>query len=107
MSFIIICGLRTYLFSTHKILAGFHEVAVTKSTLEAIESARSLRPERPLIRISSTFFWHLDADYELKPLSNLKLERRRNVTKEYPPMKVGALVQAWVFTFPSLSDFLL
>jgi hypothetical protein len=82
--------------SFRQILAGFHEVAVTTSTLEAIESTRSLRPERPLIRISSTFFWHLSSDYELRPLPGLKIEKRE-VAKEYLPIKVGSFVQASVF----------
>jgi hypothetical protein len=44
------------------VLAGFHEVACNKASLAAIERARIERPGRPLIRISSTFFWHLDTD---------------------------------------------
>ena len=28
-------------------------------------------PDRPLIRISSTFFWHLSSDYDLVPIPSL------------------------------------
>lgn len=49
------------------VLAGFHEVVATEATLAAIEAARESRRDRPLIRISSTFFYHLSSDYQLRP----------------------------------------
>lgn len=63
-------------------------------------------PDRPLIRISSTFFWHLSADYDLAPIPSL-LEKSRaqavNLGKLdpeeeviYEPMKVGKQVQTYV-----------
>lgn len=67
-------------------------------------------PTRPLIRISSTFFWHLSADYDLVPIPSL-LERARETRAAsinlgkldledeavYEPMKVGKQVQKCVF----------
>lgn len=62
-------------------------------------------PDRPLIRISSTFFWHLSYDFDLVPLPVLA-ERARAVRANhinlgnddledavYEPMKVGQQVQ--------------
>jgi isopenicillin N synthase-like dioxygenase len=82
--------------------AGFHEVVVNEATVAAIEARRP--SGRPLVRISSTFFWHLSSDYDLAPISSLA-ERakyltadRRNLGHEeeeavYEPMKVGLQVQ--------------
>jgi len=83
------------------IKAGFHEVVVNDATLEVIERRKQEFPERPLIRISSTFFWHLSSDYDLAPIVPL-LERARtiaNISRKmedepiYEPMKVGQQVQ--------------
>ncbi|KAF8203809.1 hypothetical protein BJ912DRAFT_1018512 [Pholiota molesta] len=84
------------------IKAGFHEVVVNDQTL-AVEE-RGI-PERPLIRISSTFFWHLSSDYDLIPIPVLN-DRARQLRAEhikagksegdetlYPPMKVGQQVR--------------
>ena len=51
--------------------AGFHEVVVNASTVETIERRKIELPERPLVRISSTFFWHLSSDYDLSPIPSL------------------------------------
>lgn len=57
-------------------------------------------PERPLIRISSTFFWHLSSDYELAPIPELSGRAKAlNMTQEayqrtvYDRIKVGQQVQ--------------
>ena len=110
------------------IKAGYHEVVVNESTVEVIPSAISWPhaslltttqtierrkaefPDRPLIRISSTFFWHLSSDYDLAPIPSLT--QRSNDTKVkssnmgisagdledtiYEPMKVGQQVQRYV-----------
>jgi isopenicillin N synthase-like dioxygenase len=55
-------------------------------------------PTRPLIRISSTFFWHLSSDFDLKPIPQLAeaavakgaLDGDKAV---YESMKVGAQVE--------------
>ncbi|KAH9065824.1 Clavaminate synthase-like protein [Lactarius vividus] len=89
------------------IKAGYHEVVVNESTVETIERRKSEFPDRPLIRISSTFFWHLSSDYDLTPIPSLA--KRSNDTKVqssnmgistgdledtiYEPMKVGQQVQ--------------
>ncbi|KAL0579464.1 hypothetical protein V5O48_002570 [Marasmius crinis-equi] len=85
--------------------AGYHEVVVNEKTLEVVEKRRKENPERPLIRISSTFFWHLSSDYDLVPIPSL-LERSRALRADfinlgkyevdeviYEPMKVGQQVQ--------------
>ncbi|KDR85465.1 hypothetical protein GALMADRAFT_234353 [Galerina marginata CBS 339.88] len=86
------------------IKAGFHEVVVNDQTLEVIETRKAAFPERPLIRISSTFFWHLSSDYDLIPIP-VMIEKARELRAEhakaglsdgdevhYEPMKVGQQV---------------
>ncbi|GAW18368.1 hypothetical protein ANO14919_078430 [Xylariales sp. No.14919] len=85
--------------------AGFHEVVVSDATLAAVARRRAECPERPLVRISSTFFYHLASDFDLAPIPALA-ERARAVRAEqagrgrdegeaveYRPMKVGEQVQ--------------
>ncbi|TBU34661.1 Clavaminate synthase-like protein [Dichomitus squalens] len=85
--------------------AGYHEVVVNDATLQAIERRKAEHPDRPLIRISSTFFWHLSSDYDLAPIPALQ-ERARALRVDainlgkidleeetaYEPMKVGQQV---------------
>ncbi|KAF4573211.1 hypothetical protein EYR36_007721 [Pleurotus pulmonarius] len=86
------------------IKAGFHEVVVNDATLKVIEQRKTTHPDRPLIRISSTFFWHLSSDYDLAPLPALA-DRARTIRASednlgsaedentlYPLMKVGQQV---------------
>ncbi|KAI0801019.1 Clavaminate synthase-like protein [Fomes fomentarius] len=86
--------------------AGFHEVVVNEATLQAIERRKVQNPDRPLIRISSTFFWHLSSDYDLAPIPSLQ-DRARAIRADtinlgkvdldedavYESMKVGQQVQ--------------
>ncbi|KAJ8462280.1 hypothetical protein ONZ45_g17991 [Pleurotus djamor] len=80
--------------------AGFHEVVVNDATLRVIGERKKTHPGRPLIRISSTFFWHLSSDYDLAPLPGLESRARGLRTSEeeqdvdtlYPAMKVGQQV---------------
>ncbi|KAB5518058.1 hypothetical protein GE09DRAFT_1157371 [Coniochaeta sp. 2T2.1] len=88
------------------IKAGYHEVVVNDATIETIERRKRELPERPLVRISSTFFWHLSSDFDLVPIPecveeakklraeqfNLGRDEGREVV--YPPMKVGEQVQS-------------
>lgn len=86
------------------IKAGFHEVVVNEATLEAIERRKRQSPDRPLIRISSTFFWHLSSDFDLSPIPALH-SRAKSLNTDatnlgavdddtvYEPMKVGQQVQ--------------
>lgn len=68
--------------------------------LQTIAKRKLSHPDRPLIRVSSTFFWHLSSDYDISPLPTL-MERAKTLepvseaetTSLYPPMKVGQLVQ--------------
>jgi len=77
--------------------AGLHEVVVNSSTIETIQSRKETHPDRPLIRISSTFFWHLSSDYDLAPLDLPNFPVNKYVTDVpapiYPPLKVGEQVQ--------------
>lgn len=67
---------------------------------QTIAKRKLSHPDRPLIRISSTFFWHLSSDYDLSPLPTL-IERTKTfeavldaeIASLYPPMKVGQQVQ--------------
>ncbi|KAK1923409.1 hypothetical protein DB88DRAFT_505325 [Papiliotrema laurentii] len=71
--------------------AGFHEVACTQATLDAMERRKVSHPDRPLNRISSTFFWHLSPDHLLEPDPVLRqvAEKRFGPQKEYGQMLVG------------------
>jgi hypothetical protein len=76
-------------------------------TYKTIQRRRTEFPDRPLIRISSTFFWHLSSDYDLAPIPSLA--KRSSDAKDqnkgqgpstedventvYEPMKVGQQVQ--------------
>ncbi|KAF2973253.1 hypothetical protein GQX73_g267 [Xylaria multiplex] len=85
--------------------AGFHEVVVNDATLATIARRKTESPDRPLVRISSTFFYHLASDFDLVPIPALA-ERARAVRAEqaglgrdegeaadYRAMKVGEQVQ--------------
>lgn len=86
--------------------AGYHEVVVNEKTIETIERRKRELPDRPLVRISSTFFWHLASDFDLNPipelsekakalrLEQLNLGRDEGQEAQYPAMKVGEQVQA-------------
>lgn len=85
--------------------AGYHEVVVNGQTIETVERRARELPDRPLVRISSTFFWHLSSDFDLTPrpelaararelrLEQLNLGRDEGEEVEYPAMKVGQQVQ--------------
>jgi isopenicillin N synthase-like dioxygenase len=87
------------------IKAGYHEVVVNEKTREVIARRRVEQPDRPLVRISSTLFWHLGSDVDLTPRPELveqagrvrarqfNLGRDEGPEVEYPPMKVGTQVQ--------------
>ncbi|EJU02659.1 Clavaminate synthase-like protein [Dacryopinax primogenitus] len=77
--------------------AGYHEVVVNEATLQAVERIRSTG--RPLIRISSTFFYHLLSDYTLAPIPQLQHESQTRYVQDgeeketYESMKVGQQVE--------------
>lgn len=87
------------------IKAGYHEVVVNERTVETIERRKVDFPGRPLVRISSTLFWHLNSDFDLAPVPELaaradkvreeqaKLGRDEGEPARYPPTKVGYQVQ--------------
>lgn len=86
------------------IKAGFHEVVVNESTVATIAKRRAEFPDRPLIRISSTFFWHLSSDFDLVPVpalvkwakelraAHINLDNDDLEDAVYEPMKVGQQV---------------
>jgi hypothetical protein len=81
---------------------------VNDKTLDAIDLRKRRFPDRPLVRISSTFFWHLSSDYDLTPIPALARQARQVRAEqsslgkdegeevEYPAMKVGEQVQKYV-----------
>ncbi|KAI1407662.1 Clavaminate synthase-like protein [Hypoxylon sp. FL1857] len=85
--------------------AGYHEVVINDATLKTVAARKRDFPDRPLVRISSTFFWHLSSDYDLAPIptladqakavraANFDLGRDEGDVVEYAPMKVGQQVQ--------------
>ncbi|KAG6037822.1 hypothetical protein E4U41_004711, partial [Claviceps citrina] len=85
--------------------AGYHEVVVDERTLEAVARRARDHPGRPLVRISSTLFWHLGSDFDLAPVpalaeraARLREEQRRlgrdeGEAEEYLPIKVGHQVE--------------
>jgi isopenicillin N synthase-like dioxygenase len=86
------------------IKACFHEVVVNDQTLAAIERRKVEFPDRPLIRVSSSLFWHLSPDYDLVPIATLKdkadILRAKNLEAGlnegdviYEPMKVAQQVR--------------
>ena len=115
---------------------GFYEAVVNDATLkvsstsgtntgathglmdyQTIETRRAQSPDRPLIRVSSTFFWTLSADHDLAPIPELAAEAHawragainlgRTDVEEvvvYETLKVGQQVQKYAFP---LETFLL
>lgn len=71
------------------ILAGFHEVVVSKETLEAIEKRRSINGS--LWRVSSTLFGHIATDSVLEPLEAFRTEKAKEM---YPSILAGDQVNA-------------
>ena len=79
---------------------------VSQATIDTIKKRKADFSDRPLIRISSTFFWHLSSDYNLAPIPVLAEQAQKvraeqfNLGKDegeevvYPEMKVGEQVQS-------------
>ncbi|RYP40864.1 hypothetical protein DL767_001345 [Monosporascus sp. MG133] len=96
---------RDALSNKNPLIDADHEVVVNQQTLDVIEKRKQALPDRPLVRISSTFFWHLSSDFDLAPIPALAEQARalraeqfnlgRDEGEEvvYEPMKVGQQVQ--------------
>lgn len=82
---------------------------------QTVEARKARFSDRPLIRISSTFFWHLSSDYDLAPIPELALKARgkrtdgaslggTDVEEEvtYGTLKVGQQVQKYVCSLQQL-----
>jgi len=70
------------------ITAGFHEVVVCPETLIAVQKAKD--ENRPIWRISSTLFSHVNSDNELRVLPPFSSEETE---KKYPPIITGKFVE--------------
>ncbi|RKP09880.1 hypothetical protein THASP1DRAFT_28339 [Thamnocephalis sphaerospora] len=81
--------------------AGYHEVIVSEATVKAIEHAKETRPDRPLWRISSTFFLHIASDSLLRPLL---ASNDPQVASQYPEMLTGHYVQRELAGISLLAD---
>ena len=79
------------------IQAGYHEVVVDEHTLAAVERQRALG--RPLWRISSTAFCHINSDQTLQPLGPFATDAARAA---YPPTLAGDYVRAELETIQLL-----
>jgi len=66
--------------------AGYHEVVVNEGTLAAMERQRER--QRPMWRISSTFFLHVASDRILQPLPGFNDDKGK-----YPPILCGTYAQ--------------
>lgn len=66
------------------ILAGFHEVVVSKETLDAIEMSK--QQQKSLWRVSSTLFSHTSSDQVLEPIGPFATEQAKAL---YPPILAG------------------
>ncbi len=69
-------------------------MVVTPETLKAIEVAKAAG--RPLWRISSTLFFHVESDRILKPLDRFcqkDADDYESKMKRYPPIMTGDQVQ--------------
>jgi len=81
-------GKQLEILTGGEILAGYHEVVVTEGTVKAIEKAKS--ENRPLWRVSSTFFHHISSDQVLRPLPPLD---KQEAVKKYPQQICGDYVR--------------
>ncbi len=70
------------------LVAGFHEVVVTKETLAAIETRRAAG--QSLWRVSSTLFSHINSDDVLEPLGHYATAES---TVKYPSILTGHQVR--------------
>ncbi|WVQ75753.1 hypothetical protein IAR50_005384 [Cryptococcus sp. DSM 104548] len=75
--------------------AGYHEVVCTQATLDTLVRRQAEFPDRPSIRVSSTFFWHLSPDFKLSPIPSLRseAEKRFGEQEDYGEMLVGDQVR--------------
>jgi len=71
------------------IQAGYHEVIVDEGTLAAMDRQRAAG--RPLWRISSTTFFHINSDQTLEPLGPFATPE---ALAAYPPTLAGDYVRA-------------
>jgi hypothetical protein len=66
------------------VIAGFHEVVVSKATTQVIAERRAAG--KSLWRISSTLFGHIQSDQILEPLGQFK---NNDSLSKFPPILAG------------------
>jgi len=71
------------------IMAGYHEVIVTETTVRQVEKARE--EGKPLWRISSTLFSHVASDNILRVIYGSE-EQKRLAKEQYPDISAGDFV---------------
>jgi isopenicillin N synthase-like dioxygenase len=79
-----------YLTGGH-VLAGFHEVIVTKDTVRVIEERKAAG--KSLWRVSSTLFSQIQPDQVLQPLAPFDKLEGAATAEKFPPIKAGHQVQ--------------
>nr|CAG8610824.1 15143_t:CDS:2 [Entrophospora candida] len=87
--FLVQAGKQLEWLTGGEVKAGYHEVVVTEDTIKVIENAKKIRPNRPLWRVSSTFFLHIASDNILKPIEPFFKPN----TSLYPPILTGNQVK--------------
>lgn len=86
--FLVQAGKQLQYVTGGYILAGFHEVIVNEKTIEQYEKA--LKDNKPTVRVSSTFFGHINSD---KYMDVLEQFRNEETLALYPKVKEGFWLQ--------------
>lgn len=77
-------GQQLEILTGGEVKAGYHEVIVTEDTLKAIEKSKA--EQKSLWRVSSTLFFHIASDKELRPLPPFD---KSSMASEYKPILAG------------------
>lgn len=86
--FLVQAGKQLQYITGGYILAGFHEVVVNDKTIQQIQLAKE--NNQPLVRISSTFFGHINSDKYMEVLEQFRNEETLQL---YPKVKEGYWLQ--------------
>lgn len=82
--FLVQSGKQLQYITGGYILAGFHEVVVNDKTIKQIQLAKE--NNKPLVRVSSTFFGHINSDKYMEVLEQF---RNDETVEIYPKVKEG------------------
>ncbi|XP_012277611.1 uncharacterized protein LOC105698171 [Orussus abietinus] len=83
-------GMQLEYLTGGRITAGWHQVTVNEQTLTAIQTAK--KAGRPLWRISSTLFCHIESDVEMRSLIGTEQEKKKEAEK-LPPIIAGEFIK--------------